>query len=756
MARLGAWVAIAVLTLYVAFIGGGWYGIYAPTLRATTVTLAAVALIAWALVAWRRPAWRPRSALLPAIVLCLASLVLSTALSKHPRFGIEYVGYAIVLGALYLLLVQILRERFFRARMVTLVVGMFVAVSALFLVLVVGHWLELWSLVGHVTFPPLRPKSESLTYGNPSAVMTMAFLLACSSAAAVGAFSTPRRIVLLVGVVTVGAVTLLSGSRSGWFAVGLAVVMTAGVAMAVGRNRDRIRSLAATVRRSKTGLAGTGVLVLGVAFIGVAVGPAIIRRLTEGGETLRIGYAVAAMRMFLESPVVGLGPGMWVANRIRETSPPETDYYIPHAHDIYLQTLAELGVVGAIAGAVLVVSLFWLIRGAVTDPDAYRRRWGWAACLAILYFGVHQVLDFYANMPAILLAAAIPVAWLDATAEPAHGPLSHPGSRSLAIGVVAVAIAVAGLLYVEGPATEHSDAVTKANEGHWADSLGPARAAVQADPEWPPYQITFGLAATRADDHSAAMQAFRSAAQSDDQPESWLNLAAEQALMDDHDGALDSVVRAMRLGYQRSAVSGAAGDLLLRLGDTAGAADAFAWAISVTPSWAGDPWWQADPDRAAIYDAVIGDAIARAPVANRWEIAAMSGDFERAHALVSGLDPASAEIASTVLDALKGDEAAEASLVRACDSQPVTSSPLLWCARIAAFRGDEVQANRYRAWGFVIGTGYQAMAELRVNDKPVIGRTAEGDLALFYGLYTYRRPTPWDLLGPSLIHFTVK
>jgi len=755
MARFGAWAALAVLTCYVIFAGGAWYGIYAPVLRTTSVSLAGIAIFAWAVVAWRRPEWRPRSALLPAILLCVASLAISTALSKHPRFGIEYVGYAIVLGALYLFLVQILRSRFFRSRMVTLAVGIFGAVSGLFLALVVSHWIELSSLAGHLTMP-LRPKSESLTLGNPSAVMTLSFLLACSSAAAVGAFSTKRRLVLLFGVSLVGAVTLVSGSRSGWFAVGLAVVLTAAYALLIERNRQRILALVATIRGSKAALAGSLAVMTGALLVAVALSPVVLRRLGEGGESLRIGFWAAAMRMFIESPVVGVGPGLWVANRIRETIPPETDYYIPHAHDIYLQTLAELGVVGAAVGIVLVVGLFRLIRSAVNDPDYYRRRWGWAACLAILYFGLHQVLDSYANFPGILLAAALPIAWLDATSEPRRGTLTRPGPRTLAAGAVLLGATFTGLLLVEGPATTHSDAVALANDGRWSEALEPARTAVQADPEWPPYQVTFGLAATRAGDHVAAAEAFRKAAETDDQPESWLNLAAEQAQLDDESEALVSIGRAMRLGYQRAAVAGAAGDLLLRLGKPDRAVDAFGWALSTIPSWAADPWWQADKGRQAIYEAVVSLAIERATPLNQWEIAAMAGETARAAALIASLDEPLRDLESDVLLALGGDETARGHVMDRCPADPLDYQALRWCARLSAARGDVVAANRYRAWGFIIGFGYQAMAESRVSRKPIVGRAAEGDVAIFYGLYTYRRATPWDLIGPSLLHFTVE
>ena len=65
---------------------------------------------------------------------------------------------------------------------------------------------------------------------------------------------------------------------------------------------------------------------------------------------------------------------------------------------------------------VAIAALGWLVLGGMRDPDPTRRRWGWAAFFGVVYFGTHQLLDFYANMPAILFAFAIPIAWLDATA----------------------------------------------------------------------------------------------------------------------------------------------------------------------------------------------------------------------------------------------------------------------------------------------------------------------------------------------------
>jgi hypothetical protein len=116
MRRDGAWVAVLILTCYLVFVGGGWSGLYESPLRTASVAFASVGLLAWMVAAWRNPGWRPRSVLLPAIVVALGSLTVSTALSRHPRQSVEYLGYAILLAALYLLLVRLLQERFFRTR----------------------------------------------------------------------------------------------------------------------------------------------------------------------------------------------------------------------------------------------------------------------------------------------------------------------------------------------------------------------------------------------------------------------------------------------------------------------------------------------------------------------------------------------------------------------------------------------------------------------------------------------------------------
>ena len=763
MSRYGAWVAVLLLTCYLVLVGGGWSGLYESTLRAASVALAAVALITWIVLAWRNPAWCPRSVLLPAIVVALGSLAASTVFSRHPRQSMEYLGYAILLAALYLLLVSLLRERFFRTRIEALSVMLVVVVGGAYAIVNVAHWISWWNVIGRLAVPPLRPESESLVYGNPSAVLTLVLLLACSAIAVVGTASGRRRLIVGVVLALAAFATLVSGSRSGWLAIGFAVLATAALLATDGDRRRRAQERLAgwaSDARGRVALAVAGIGGIGAL---VVLAPVIIRRLTDSGADLRINYVLAAGRMFGEAPLVGTGPGTWVIQRIAYTESPEADYYIPHAHNLYAQTAAELGIVGLLAGLVLVAGLAMLVRDAFRDDDPVRRRWGWVTAFALLYFAAHQVLDFYANMTAILFAAALPVAWLDATATRPITTLGRALPQRLNraasfAGVSLLVLAGTGMLITESAAMTEEAAVTHANAGDWTAADADARLAVAADPAWSPYRLTMGLAAANVGDHERAAEAFRRVAEVDDLPEAWLNLAAEEALLGHGDAAREALEEATRLGLQRPALAMAIGELAERLGDLNLADDTFVTAIATVPSLADDPWWLSDPARAARFPAILESAIEAVGPTSAWQVALMAGDAQRARdlarAAAGGTDPV---LENLVIDAWTGDDEAFRAILSICDAEPLNGAALGWAARLHARRGDDMNANVYRRWAFTASSvAVPTGAELRVSDGPKLGRTVAGNVAEFWGTYTYRRPTPWNILVPSLIQLELQ
>ena len=761
MARLGAWAALALLTLYLVFFGGGWQGIYSTNLRSFTIFLAGATFAGWVVVALRRPEWRPRSLFIPAICACLASLGVSTAFSRHPRLSVEYVGYAIVLAALYLLLVRILANAWFRARMATLSTALAVVIGGLFVALVIVHWIAWWDLVGRITVPPLRPNFESLVYGNPSAVMTMSVLLTAVAVASVGGHSRGRVIVSGGLVVLAGTVVVLSGSRAGWFAVAAAVIVSVLIALVREDSRAGIREFLSQVWSTAMGRSAVvGALLVGAAAT-IALGPALLRRAISGGEDLRITYALIAARLFGESPIVGAGPSSWVIERTRLTRPPEVDFYIPHAHNLPLQTLAELGVVGAAAGVVVCATLFVLVRAGLNDPDPTRRRWAWASLVTLVYFGAHQLLDLYVNMPAVLFAASLPIAYLDATRRRNDlvGRRTLPtrlAPGAAMVGAVLLAVAIGGLLLAEIPAARQGEAVALANDGDWSEAIKPASDAVALDPAWPPYQLTLGLTALRAGAPEVAASAFQAVVDVDDLPEAWLGLAAADVALGDSTNALDAVRKSLRLGYQRPATAMAAGDLALKLGDRSLAIEAFASAVQSIPSLAADPYWATLRDEPLLNE-VVDRAVAIAGPDIRWEIRLMTGEIAKAKDLARSPGVASTEDALQIISAWEADPAAVGRGLSACLERPLDVAAVQWCARIEGRLGHDAERERYRAWAEAItGGASAAAAETRVSITDLVGRSLEGDVASFWGTYTYRRPTPWDILPPDLIHLTLK
>lgn len=752
--RTLAWAFIAMLATYLLFFGGAWLGLYLTDLRIVTVTAAGGLLVAWAVIAARNPAWRPRSVLLPAILASLASLAISTVFSRYPRISLEYLGYAVVLAALYLLLVRLLAEPFFRQRIVALASALFMVVVAGYVFLVVRHWLDWWAATHVLAVPPLRPDYESLTYGTPSTVLTVAAMLAVPAMASA---LRPRRFGGALAVVVlglVGVIALLTGSRAGWLAMAIAAAATAIAAFV---DRDARARILGVVRESRFRRLIPVVIVLALG-TAVVFGPTIIRRASSGGEENRLVFVRIALELFAESPVVGTGPGSWVIERLPLTQPDEPDEYIPHAHNVYAQTLGELGLVGAAAGLLLAVLLLRLCWRAIRSDDQTRRTWGSLSFAALVYFAAHQLLDFYPNMPAVLFAAAFPVAFLDAR-EPESStslprgirlPTTLPRLVELGAAIV-VAVALAGLLLQEVPALAHDEAVDKANNGDWQAALGPATTAADEDPAISPYLFTAGLAAAWTGDHATAAQDLHFVAERDDFPEAWIDLAAEQAQLGLKDQAFESIVAALRLGRQRPVIAMPAGDLALRLGHTALAVDAFAAAVAAVPSLAGDTWWDSQPDRAAIWPAIVARADDLAAPSARWELALMHGDVAGAQTLASATDDPS--YTADIIAAWSGDSATLDQLLSACDANPTALVQLLWCSRLADHAGQADSAGRYRFIANVQSPGiYRAAHELRVDlDPPTVFPILEGGASIAWGTYTYRRVTAWDVLAPGLI-----
>ncbi|MBI3455624.1 MAG: O-antigen ligase family protein [Candidatus Rokubacteria bacterium] len=280
-----------------------------------------------------------RFELLFPLVLFAGSVVLSTLFSEYPGASLARSAYAPIALLLFLATqeVAVTREAYRR----TLIV--FGAVAG---VLGLDGVYQLWagaSLFGD----PLYPGGIAGSLPNPNDLGLIPILVpAALTVIALEPRAWASRL-LLCGLPFALATTILSGSRNAWL----------GLAVSLG-------TFAGFSRRRTLGLAaGAAAIALFVATfaLGIAGVPDRARKLLAATQDPRVAYWLVAWRMFTESPLLGKGvhtfgefylpylgkialPAQYTPDRV----------YIPWAHNLYLEILAEQGLVGAVGlGALL-------------------------------------------------------------------------------------------------------------------------------------------------------------------------------------------------------------------------------------------------------------------------------------------------------------------------------------------------------------------------------------------------------------------
>jgi tetratricopeptide (TPR) repeat protein len=434
------------------------------------------------------------------------------------------------------------------------------------------------------------------------------------------------------------------------------------------------------------------------------------------------------------------------------------DWYVTHAHNMYLQVLAEVGLVGALAGGAAVASVAWLMWRAFRGGDSLRRRWAWGALFVFTYLGIASLVDNYANMPAVMLLAAIPLAVLDGSADRRLGipGLSLGLSRRLASLVraalwVACLVAIVGLARSESIASEHARAVGLIDDGDWEAAAPLVTSASSADPDMIAYQVTRGQVASQMDDWATALDAYRRAAETDDLPASWLGVAqAQLGLGGPTADVAESLARALRIGTQQEGILYAAASIYDRLGLVDEADGAYAAALAGMPSLAADPFWMSDPDLVARFVGIRDQAIERAGTSG-WSVALMAGDVDRARHLAASLPPGGHERESLVVEAWAGGEEAMGELRRQVAADPRDSWLHSWASLIQLRRGAPQEADRLRRLATFNWEGGELPGfEFRRGEDDEPGEVPAGTRGAYYGEWLYRRSMPIRQLPPGL------
>jgi tetratricopeptide (TPR) repeat protein len=240
------------------------------------------------------------------------------------------------------------------------------------------------------------------------------------------------------------------------------------------------------------------------------------RRLLSASGNGRSDYWRVARTMIRDEPLLGGGAGSFEAHWFQDRS---VAFHARDAHNLYLETLAELGPVGlALLLATLALPLLAL-------PATRRLAYAPAAAAAYAAYLVHAGVDWDWELPAVTVPAIFCAAVLLAVERPDEGPLLTGRRRGYALALLASLALVALVAHVGNRAASASIAATEAGE--------PARGLVEAKRAvaWAPWSEEAwqlrGEAELELGDASAARASLAHALERN--PESWsawLDLAA--------------------------------------------------------------------------------------------------------------------------------------------------------------------------------------------------------------------------------------
>jgi O-antigen ligase len=218
-------------------------------------------------------------------------------------------------------------------------------------------------------------------------------------------------LLLLFTIVPVGAV-ILSASRGG--IIGLAIELALLVVLSGAHRIGRKQMLGAAAIA----------LVAGSFIIWLGVSKAIQRfeQLTHEGisRELRVSIYQDTWRIVRDHPWTGTGLGTLVVVYPRYAS-----FYngltVDHAHDDYLELLAETGIVGGVCGLFFVALLLWQGFGSLQSATGHFARAAIAgalvACVGLL---LHSLVDFNLHIPSnvlifLLLSFIATTGWMRAS-----------------------------------------------------------------------------------------------------------------------------------------------------------------------------------------------------------------------------------------------------------------------------------------------------------------------------------------------------
>jgi tetratricopeptide (TPR) repeat protein len=619
------------LILYFTFIGGSFYSDLNFPLWVFNQLVVTAILGVWLIGKLRRGERWPRTALDAPILAWLAAHFISALFGLSPRFSLERLWAPFTYALAFYLLVDLRRK----AQTTVIVRGLYMSAAIVCLVGLAefsGWYLGLpllsqfaqgWPAIGGLKhpFPPTLYRLNFTLNGATPLSAYLALLIPPALAIWLTSHSREDRQAITAWLVLAVIVEILSFSRGGVLALLVSLPLTGlGWWLARrdgGRLLNRARNLWSARRPAVIGSLAVIVLLVMLA------GPVWLGRTFHrtGSTQFRFTLWEVALSSFTEHPLTGVGPYNFGRSLLRRNDSQLPRLQIMTAHDVYLNTAAETGLIGLLAGAWLLVAAgrAWLIRWRhASAPDERVQIAATGAALA--GFAAHSLVDTFAATPNVLPVLAIAAFALTNPLEAAEpvgrfesrmGPTSKARSRfPVGISLVALVLYLVGLVWLDVGQFYFQRSLKLAQQGSMANAVSAANRAYRLDPAMALY--TFQLAYLQgqiasAADTSSAIELYQAGLKAEPvDGRQTANLAAVLWQSGNHEAAIDAMRQAIEawpdpvwlvnLGYFYQQV-----DNLDR------ALEMYGRALALSPQLASSEFWQDGAQRAAHWQNILAD-----------------------------------------------------------------------------------------------------------------------------------------------------
>jgi O-antigen ligase len=372
------------------------HGVVEPWSEAILESGAAVLLLIWAVDFYRRPEGKIQWSPLNVWILCFIAIGLGQLVfhqTVNPYLTrvelLKYAAYFMV----FFLATQAFRERVHLTKLAWFLIFLGFGVSLLG---IIQHFTSngkvYWvreTAVGGDIFGPYVNRNHFAGFVELVLPVGLALLV----------FRGVRRDVFpmtaLLTIVPVGAL-ILSGSRGGIVGLGFEVGVLALLAKSRrGPEGPRIAALAIVAMAAVALIAWLGVAEVMERFATIPKGDVLLSR--------RVTMIRGGLGVFLEHPVKGSGIGTLVTSYPRY----EMEYdgkVVDHAHNDYVETLADSGILGGLCGALFLWTLSREARKKFSEEQGHFSRGLHAAgIMAVSGLLLHSLVDFNMHIPSNVL-----------------------------------------------------------------------------------------------------------------------------------------------------------------------------------------------------------------------------------------------------------------------------------------------------------------------------------------------------------------